>query len=71
MTEREETLTAALLWLRNQYEFQHLNPKLKPNVLAAADRVLAAGGPISGEMSVRFRKRYLHDADGQVTKPGV
>lgn len=61
MTGREETLTAALLWLRNHYDLRH--PKLKSQVLESIDRVLADGGPISGEMSARFRKRYLHPGE--------
>lgn len=83
MTGREETLTAALLWLRNHYDLRH--PKLKSQVLESIDRVLADGFRSWHAMSefwdtnhpgvtdfhgllIRWRQ---NDADGQVTKPGV
>lgn len=73
MTDREQMLTAALLWIRNHYDLQHLNPELKPKVLATVDAVLADGGPVSGALMQVFREKYTakNDADGQRTKPRV
>lgn len=43
MTRDPETLVAALLWLRNQYDVG--DPALRPRVLACIDKVLGDEPP--------------------------
>jgi hypothetical protein len=53
---REEELAAALLWLRNHYDVGDC--RLKRQVLARADQVLAAGGAITGDHMRQLREKY-------------
>lgn len=58
MTNREEELSAALLWLRNQYDVGSRAAAIKHAVLKRVDWCLAEGPPIRGESVAAFREKY-------------
>lgn len=63
MNTREQDLAAALLWLRNHYEFKD-KADVEVEVLARIDSVLADGPPITGAMSTAFREKYPRKGTG-------